>query len=85
MQTNNAQLPILLIEDSDEDYQALKRAWEQAGRSNPIYWCRDGDEALQLLRGCRSEGENAFCPSLILLDLNLPGTEGREVLEAIKR
>lgn len=85
MQTTSAQLPILLIEDSNEDYTALKRAWQQTGRSNPIHWCRDGDEALALLRECEPETENAFCPSLILLDLNLPGTEGREVLETIKR
>lgn len=79
--------PILLIEDSPEDYEATLRAFKRSGLRNPLYRCADGDEALDFLyrRGAyRSPGE-APRPGIILLDLNLPGTDGREVLEVIKR
>ncbi len=80
-------LPILLIEDSDEDYIALRRAWQQTGLRNPLYRCADGDEALEYLRqtGRYADAQSAPCPALILLDLNLPGTDGREVITIIKR
>lgn len=80
-------LPILLIEDSDEDYLTLVRAWQQTGLTNPLYRCGNGDEALEYLHrtGRYAQPNNAPRPALILLDLNLPGTDGREILAQIKR
>ena len=77
--------PILLVEDSPEDFETTERAFRRSGLKNPIYRCADGDEALDYLyrRGRYSEG-NAPRPGVILLDLNLPGTDGREVLSEIK-
>ena len=79
--------PILLVEDSPEDFEATVRALRQAGLANPIYRCEDGDDALDYLyrRGNYANSVNAPRPGLILLDLNLPGTDGREVLEEIKQ
>ena len=76
---------ILLVEDSPEDFETTERAFRRSGLKNPIYRCADGDEALDYLyrRGRYSEG-NAPRPGVILLDLNLPGTDGREVLSEIK-
>jgi CheY-like chemotaxis protein len=76
----------LLIEDSPEDYEATVRALRKAGLANPILRCEDGDEALDFLRrrGRYSAPAGVPRPGLILLDLNLPGTDGREVLEEIK-
>lgn len=84
---NNLTSPLLLVEDSDEDYAALVRAFWQAGVSVPHHRCCDGDEALEYLRqsGRYADAETAPRPSLILLDLNLPGTDGREVLRAVKQ
>lgn len=78
--------PILLIEDSPEDYEATVRAFERAGLKNPIYRCEDGDNALDFLhrRGRYADPDAAPRPGVILLDLNLPGTDGREVLAEIK-
>jgi CheY-like chemotaxis protein len=78
--------PILLVEDSPEDYEATDRAFRRAGLSNPIHRCSDGDEALDYLyqRGRYAEPAAAPRPGIILLDLNLPGTDGREVLEVVK-
>lgn len=80
------QQPLLLVEDSPEDYEATVRALRKAGLANPIFRCEDGDEALDFLfhRGRFSAPLTSPRPGLILLDLNLPGTDGREVLAAIK-
>ncbi|HXG13002.1 MAG TPA: response regulator [Gemmataceae bacterium] len=78
---------ILLIEDSPEDYQTTVRALRQVGLANPIHHCADGDEALDFLhrRGAYADPARAPRPMIILLDLNLPGTDGREVLAEVKR
>ena len=79
--------PILLVEDSPEDYEATVRAFNRSGLKNPIVRCEDGDAALDYLfrRGRYAEPESSPRPGVILLDLNLPGTDGREVLQEIKR
>ncbi len=77
---------ILLVEDSPEDYEATERAFRRAGLKNPIHRCSDGDEALDYLfrRGRYADPATSPKPGIVLLDLNLPGTDGREVLEEIK-
>ncbi len=77
---------ILLVEDSPEDYDATRRGLKRAGLINPLYRVSDGDEALDFLyhREKYSDPESAPRPGLILLDLNMPGTDGREVLQIIK-
>jgi CheY-like chemotaxis protein len=78
--------PILLVEDSPEDVETTRRAFRRSGLRNPIYHCATGDEALDYLhrRGAYADPASSPCPGIILLDLNLPGTDGREVLEDIK-
>jgi CheY-like chemotaxis protein len=78
--------PILLVEDSPEDFETTERAFFRSGLKNPIFRCADGDEALEFLhrRGRYAEPDKAPRPGVILLDLNLPGTDGREVLSEIK-
>lgn len=75
--------PILLVEDSPEDFETTERAFRKSGLKNPIIRCSDGDEALELLFR-RGRYADAPRPGVILLDLNLPGTDGREVLAEIK-
>jgi CheY-like chemotaxis protein len=78
--------PILLVEDSPEDFEATLRAFRKSGLNNPIFRCADGDEALDYLhrRGAYADAARSPRPGIVLLDLNLPGTDGREVLSAIK-
>jgi CheY-like chemotaxis protein len=84
---------LLVIEDSDEDFEALSRVIEQLN-TDPItvYRCINGDDALDFLHGTGIYSETSVGlsskykqPDLILLDLNLPGTDGREVLVVIKQ
>jgi CheY-like chemotaxis protein len=77
---------ILIVEDSPEDYEATKRGFRESGLANPIFHCEDGDEALDFLfrHGKYGDPEKSPRPGIILLDLNLPGTDGFEVLREIK-
>ena len=78
--------PVLIIEDSPEDFEATCRALRRAGVVNPIFRCQDGDELMDYLkhRGRFADSGSSPIPGLILLDLNLPGTDGREALTSIK-
>ena len=86
MSLDNGQ-PILLVEDSPEDYEATVRSLRRARLRNPIFHCKDGDSALDYLyqRGEYASLTAAPRPGIILLDLNLPGTDGREVLTVVKQ
>jgi len=79
-------LPSLVVEDSPEDYETTVRGLKRAGFSNPVFRCEDGEDALNYLymRGPYALPGQASRPGMILLDLNLPGTDGREVLVEIK-
>lgn len=74
---------ILLVEDSPTDALLAQEALEYAKVCNRVHHVTDGVEAMAFLR---QEGNyaNAPFPDLILLDLNLPKKDGREVLKEIK-
>ena len=74
---------ILLVEDNPGDVRLTREALKDAKVLNNLYVADDGFEALAFLK---REGEylNAIRPDLILLDLNLPKKDGREVLAEIK-
>ncbi|WP_017720186.1 response regulator [Kamptonema formosum] len=76
-----------MIEDSDEDFAAIVRIMRKSSIDIPLYRCTDGDQALDFLyrTGEYADPTIAPRPSLILLDLNLPGTDGREVIQEIKQ
>jgi CheY-like chemotaxis protein len=71
---------LLVIEDSNEDFEALSRIINQVSHlSLDLHRCIDGDDALDFLN------QTLLNPDLIILDLNLPGTDGREILVTIKQ
>ncbi len=77
---------IMLVEDSPEDFEAVRRAFKKAEVSTSLVRFESGDEALNYLFNREPDGVNKTppLPSLILLDLNLPGLDGRGVLHKIK-
>jgi CheY-like chemotaxis protein len=78
--------PLLLVEDSPEDREATIRALKKCGFDGQIICCTDGDDALAYLHreGKYRPPATVSRPALILLDLNMPGTDGRQVLAELK-
>jgi chemotaxis family two-component system response regulator Rcp1 len=74
---------ILLVEDNPGDARLMKEALAEAKIRNRLHLVADGLEALAYLRR-QDPFAGAGRPDLILLDLNLPGKDGREVLAEIK-
>jgi two-component system, chemotaxis family, response regulator Rcp1 len=75
---------ILLVEDNPGDMRLTQEALKEGKVYNNLHWAKDGVEALEFLRRTGKHA-NSPRPDIILLDLNLPRKDGREVLEEIKR
>jgi CheY-like chemotaxis protein len=76
-------IEVLLVEDDPGDELMTREAFEDSQFQNHLHVARDGEEALDFLY---RRGEHAGAPrvDLVLLDLNLPKYDGREVLEQIR-
>lgn len=75
-------LSILLVEDSNADVHLIKEFLKEIEIENVLHIARDGIEAMEFLhKNCR---QSKYYPNLVILDLNLPRMNGREVLKEIK-
>ncbi len=76
-------IDILLVEDSEGDVRLIEEALKEGKLKNRLFTVRNGVEAMEFLL---RQGKFAYAekPDLILLDLNLPKKDGREVLSEIK-
>ncbi len=76
-------IEILLVEDNPADVTLTRKAMERARVRNTLHVVESGDEAMDFLR---QQDPHGFAPRphLVLLDLNLPGKDGREVLAELK-
>jgi chemotaxis family two-component system response regulator Rcp1 len=83
MRDHDMHLVVLLVEDSPGDVRLTQEAFRDAGRMIDLHVAADGVEAMSFLR---RKGIHALAPrpDFILLDLNLPRMDGREVLAHIK-
>ncbi len=75
---------LLIVEDSDEDFEALRRAFLSIEPTLDIGRAEDGDAALADLRARASRPGGGEYPGAIVLDLGLPGTPGIDVLRELK-
>lgn len=76
-------IDVLLVEDDPGDALMTQEAFEHHKIRNTLHVVKDGVEAIEFLRR-QGRYENAPRPGLILLDLNLPRKDGREVLSEVK-
>jgi len=74
---------ILLVEDNPGDVRLTQEALKEGKVYNNLHWAKDGVEALEFLRR-QGRFADSPRPNIILLDLNLPKKDGREVLAEIK-
>ena len=82
MPTARPPIEILLVEDNPADVRLTLEALKEARVPNRLHVARDGVEALRMLK---DDSGTVPRPDLILLDLNLPRKDGREVLQEIKQ
>lgn len=74
---------ILLVEDNEGDVFLTRKAFEKAKITNTLHVAEDGEIALKMLR-LQPPYENAIKPDIILLDINLPKIDGKQVLAEVK-
>lgn len=79
---------VLIIDDSEDDVETTLRALKKAGIPlDKTHHCENGEEALAYL--LQKETDSPLCaehiPALILLDLNMPGKDGKKVLDEIRK
>lgn len=78
-------LIVLMADDDQDDCALAKDALEESGSKGVLVCVEDGFELFDFLRGSgRYKRENHSLPALILLDLNMPGKDGRQVLTEMK-
>ncbi|HBR17871.1 MAG: hypothetical protein A3G39_02040 [Deltaproteobacteria bacterium RIFCSPLOWO2_12_FULL_43_16] len=82
--TNNGMIEILMVEDNPADIRLTKEAFKDAKMLNNLHVVNNGEDAMAFLRK-HGNYVNTSRPDLILLDLNLPKKDGREVLAEIKK
>ncbi|MBB2990277.1 CheY-like chemotaxis protein [Mycolicibacterium iranicum] len=83
MTASTRSIDVLLVEDDAGDELITREAFEQNKIANNLHVARDGQEGLDFLYR-RGEYAQAPRPDLVLLDLNLPKYDGRQLLEQIK-
>jgi CheY-like chemotaxis protein len=74
---------ILLVEDNTGDIGLFEEVFEEAKIKNILHVAQDGEEAMLYLHG-KGKFSGSRRPDIIILDLNLPKKDGREVLKKIK-
>lgn len=76
---------VLLVEDCASDVYLIRSALEQHGVPHRLRVLNNGEDAIQYLRQANEPGSPHAAPAVLLLDLNMPRRNGREVLEELHR
>jgi len=83
MTDGRSPIEILLVEDNPGDERLTREALKEGKVYHNLHWAKDGVEAMEFLQQ-RGKYQDSPRPDIILLDLNLPKKDGREVLQEIK-
>ncbi len=83
MTDGRSPVEILLVEDNPGDERLTREALREGKVYHNLHWVKDGVQAMEFLRR-QGKYANVPRPDIVLLDLNLPKKDGREVLEEIK-
>ena len=83
MTDGRSPIEILLVEDNPGDERLTREALKEGKVYHKLHWAKDGVETMEFLYQ-RGKSRGAPRPDIILLDLNLPKKDGREVLQEIK-
>ncbi len=83
MTDGKSPVEILLVEDNPGDERLTREALREGKVYHNLHWVKDGVQAMEFLRR-QGKYANVPRPDIVLLDLNLPKKDGREVLEEIK-
>ena len=75
---------ILIADDDEDDCLLVREALREAGQEHELRVVRDGDELLGYLRRTEDGGRDPPRPDLVLLDLKMPGKDGRQALRELK-
>lgn len=86
-QGNPSERLILLVEDNPDDVLLVCRAFQRAGVKHPLHSVPSGQEAIAYFKGDTPYGDRVTypLPAMVLLDINMPGTDGFEVLRWLRR
>ena len=84
MQLNSQNRTVLLVEDNPTDLFVISEVLAASGLDLTVHAVKNGHDALLYLQALNQD-ENASCPALVLLDLNLPRVGGAEVLKELRR
>lgn len=74
--------PIIMVDDSDIDIYVATKIYDKSGLTNPFHTFTSGNAFLGYMQSVKEQGKEM--PSAVLLDLNMPGMNGFEVLERIR-
>jgi CheY-like chemotaxis protein len=85
----NKPIPVLLIEDNPTDVFVITQVLKQSGLEEGLQVASDGAQAMDLWQSIQAQNEanhnaHEICPTLVLLDLNIPKVSGREILAHIR-
>jgi DNA-binding response OmpR family regulator len=75
---------VVMIDDNQDDYEILTRGFKSVGFDQDITWFKKAKDAIDYFELLIKESNTPFLPKIIILDLNMPGLDGRNMLTLIK-